>query len=155
MIALEVSVNGRKIALAGAEDLVVMSAIISAVGKLGSKSRGTTHKPRAHQLFLDLGGLTGRTNDATDEHVRWTPRDQQRLAIGDEVRVRIVRTKSADEPKTRRAAKPAKSKEEDARARFEWAKEVYLAEREKYEPSAEPPRGPSTPAPRARRKPAK
>jgi DNA-directed RNA polymerase subunit E'/Rpb7 len=132
MIALEVFVNDRKIALAGTEDLVVLNAIINAVGKLGAKARGTKNSPRGRNLFLSVGGLTGRKRGATDEHLRWTREAHQELAIGDEVRVRIVRAKSADRPKRRHGAA---TPEDAGRQQFEWAKKIYLAEREKYEPT--------------------
>jgi len=133
MIALEVFVNGRKIALAGAEDLVVLNAIINAVGKLGTKARGTKDNRRGSDLFLSVGGLTGRMRGAADEHLRWTRGTDEALSIGDEVRVRIVRAKSADRPKRRHAAA---TRDDAGRQQFEWAKKIYLAEREKYEPTA-------------------
>ena len=134
MIALEVFVNGRRIALAGAEDLVVLSAIIHAVGKLGTKARGTKENRRGRDLFLSVGGLTGRMRGAADEHLRWTRGPHEELAIGDEVRVRIVRAKGADRPKRRH---PATTREDAGREQFEWAKKIYFAERERYEPTAE------------------
>jgi DNA-directed RNA polymerase subunit E'/Rpb7 len=133
MIALEVFVNDRKIALAGAEDLVVLHAIINAVGKLGTKARGTKHSPRGRDLFLSVSGLTGRTGGAADEHLRWTREVHEELAIGDEVRVRIVRAKRADRPKSRHRAA---AREDAGREQFERAKRIYLAERDKYEPTA-------------------
>ncbi len=38
MIAFEITLNGKTVCLAGAEDLSVLTANVSAVGKLGSKT---------------------------------------------------------------------------------------------------------------------
>lgn len=131
MIALEVSVNGRKLAVAGTEAMVVLSAIVNAVGKLGTKARGTKGHPRGHELFLSLGGLTAPKDGSSAEHLRWGRSAQKALAIGDEVLVRIVRAKVADAPTGRRSAD--ESSANARRKQFEWAKKVYLAERETYE----------------------
>lgn len=37
MLAFQIFINGRKVTIAGADDLVVLSAIVSAVGKLEKK----------------------------------------------------------------------------------------------------------------------
>lgn len=133
MIALEVFLNDEKVAVAGAEDLAVLSASVTAVGKLGAKARGTTSVRRGQHLSLEVGGLTGRLRGARDEHLRWGPERVNDLSVGDEVRVRIVRAKRADRPTTRVAGGSRKDLE---RERFEWAKKVYLAGREKYEKRA-------------------
>ena len=41
MLALEVLLNGKRIAIAGADDLNVLTGIVTAVGKLGPKASGT------------------------------------------------------------------------------------------------------------------
>jgi hypothetical protein len=38
MIAFEVTLNGKRVCIAGAEDLAVLSTIISASGRLGPKT---------------------------------------------------------------------------------------------------------------------
>jgi hypothetical protein len=93
MIALAVYVNRKKIAVAGADDLCVLNAIVNAVGTLG-KSTAKVGKLRSTDLFLSVGGLTKRLDGAEDEHLRWT--NHKRLRIGDKITIELVRTDQAD-----------------------------------------------------------
>jgi len=89
MIGLAVYLNGRKLTVAGAEDLSVLNAIVGAVGKLG-KATARAGKRTGVRLHLIVGGLTGRPDGLEDEHLRWI--DHRPLRVGDRVSVRIVRT---------------------------------------------------------------
>jgi hypothetical protein len=90
MIALAVYLNGKKLTVAGAEDLSVLNAIVSAVGELGKSTAGIARRRRSIDLHLSVGGLTQRANGAEDEHLRWI--SLLPLKVGDKVSVRLVRT---------------------------------------------------------------
>jgi hypothetical protein len=102
MIALEVTLNGKRICVAGAEDLSVLSTIISACGKLGKK---TVH-PRAGDETFDVHysvcGLTSRPDPSKDVHVKW--KSIAPLKVGDVIQVRILETRKADRARSRKKA---------------------------------------------------
>src|SRR5215471_19681411 len=97
MRAFNVSLNGKKLCLAGVGERGVLSAIISWVAG-----------GRGEDLFIEVGGL------ANDEHLDWI--QQKRLQVGDEIRLRIVESGS-DEPVSRRR---------NHRAETQNAKEQYV-----------------------------
>jgi hypothetical protein len=126
MIALEIELNGKSLGTAGTSDLSVLNAIVNAVGKLGAESRGARNNEESFYLELTVGGLTGREPPGKDEHLTWV---RELLNIGDTVSVRVVEAAEAAPPAS---AKAAKSESDEARY-FKWAKDFYLAHREKYE----------------------
>lgn len=95
MIAVEVFINGNKVCTAGAEDLAVLTASITASGQLGTK---TVH----HQsddppnLMGRVGGLTSRGERSEDVHCDWYT--SYSLEIGDTMEIRLVDTTEVDEP---------------------------------------------------------
>ena len=95
MIALAVYLNGKKLTVAGAEDLCVLNAIVDALGPLGKTTARLKRTRRIH-LHLSVGGLTGRPKGAEDEHLRWI--SLRHLRVGDRVSVRIVRTNRPSKP---------------------------------------------------------
>jgi len=90
MRAFNVSLNGKKLCLAGVGERGVLSAIVSWVAG-----------DRRADLFLEVGGL------ANEEHVDWVK--QKRLQVGDEIRVKIVEGGSADKPVRTRRTDPAET----------------------------------------------
>jgi len=84
MIGLTVYLNKKKLAVAGADDLCVLNAIVNAVGELG-KSTTRVGKRRTVDLWLSVGGLTRRPKGTEDEHLRWV--GHKRLRIGDRITV--------------------------------------------------------------------
>jgi len=82
MRAFEIYVNGERLCLAGVSDASVLTAIMDYVGR---------DKERLH---LHVGGLL----IPQEEHVRWQDRD---LAVGDEIRIRIVESDKVDAPTKR------------------------------------------------------
>jgi hypothetical protein len=88
MIALVVYLNGKKLTVAGAEDLGVLSTILSAGGTLG-KITVPYGKKRRVSVHLSVGGLTRRPK-GQDEHLRWI--SVKPVRIGDMISVRIIRT---------------------------------------------------------------
>jgi len=86
MKAFQVHLNGRKLCTAGFSDHdVVLSAIVDYVSGNGRD-----------ELALTVGGLIS----PKEEYVRWVKR--KKLRIGDEIRLRIIETQSADSPQERR-----------------------------------------------------
>ena len=107
MIAFEVSLNGKRVCTAGADDLGVLSAIVSACGKLGKKS--VPHRPdeTTGDVYFSVGGLTSRSDAKKDVHMKW--KSVAPLAIGDVVQVRVVETDKVDRAKSRTRAKPRRA----------------------------------------------
>ena len=95
MIAFEVKLNEESLGTAGADDLSVLTAIVTAVGKLGPNSAGAAHRENDYELELTVGGLTSRTNGAPNEHLDWAKRA---LKPGDVVILRVIEADAADLP---------------------------------------------------------
>lgn len=90
MRAFKVSLNGKKLCLAGVGDRGVLSSIVNWVaGDAGA------------DLFMEVGGL------ANEEHVAWI--NQKHLQVGDEIRVKIVEARSVDKPVEKRRTHPAET----------------------------------------------
>src|SRR5688572_1183421 len=95
MIAFEIELNGELLGTAGADDLSVLTAIVTAVGKLGPNSTGAHQRERHYDIELTVGGLTSRADGSSDEHLDWIRRA---LKTGDVVTVRLFETDSVDAP---------------------------------------------------------
>jgi hypothetical protein len=80
MLSFNVSLNGKKLCLAGIGKHGVLSAILTWAAS-----------DRGEDLFLHVGGL------ANEEHIDWI--EQKRLLqVGDEIRVEICDAESVDAP---------------------------------------------------------
>jgi hypothetical protein len=79
MRALEISMNGKKLCVAGIGDDAVLSAIVMANGGEGD-------------LSLEVGGRITRSN----QQVRWLR--QTPLQLRDEIQIRVVEVDRVDEP---------------------------------------------------------
>ena len=99
MIALRVKLNGKKLCVAGAEDLSVLNAILNAIGNIGSKTKKRREGPP--DLHLSVGGLTGRKS-GIDYHLRWI--EFTELSIGDKIEIEIIETSVADAPTAKHKA---------------------------------------------------
>lgn len=95
MIAFEIELNGESLGTAGANDLSVLTAIVTAVGKLGRDSTGAYQREHHYDIELTVGGLTSRAEGSPDEHLDWIKRA---LKTGDVVTVRLVEAEAADAP---------------------------------------------------------
>jgi hypothetical protein len=102
MIALEVTLNGRRICVAGAEDLSVLSTIVSAGGKLGKRTVPPRPGDETFDIYYSVGGLTSRLDPAKDVHVNW--KSVAPLKVGDVIQVRILETRKVDRAKSRKNA---------------------------------------------------
>jgi len=102
MIALEVCVNGKKICVAGTEDLGVLSANVTACGILGKKTVRVRPDETSGEIFYSVGGLTSRPDPEKDVHIKWksiTP-----LNVGDVIQIRILETETVDRAISRKRA---------------------------------------------------
>jgi hypothetical protein len=127
MYALKIRINDEAPIIAGADDLGVLNAIVSCVGKLGSSSR-PKHGDESADLFITVGGLTARSPDVADEHLHWL--SQKPLSMGDVISVEILETPGADAPT---GGKEAEKRQQGEREYFEHCKKVYLSLIAKYD----------------------
>jgi hypothetical protein len=102
MIALEIRLNGKRVCIAGAEDLAVLTANVTASGRLGKKT--VPARPgESRDVFYHVGGLTARTDPKKDVHLRW--KSIAPLKIGDVIQVKILETQNVDPPTSRTSAR--------------------------------------------------
>lgn len=112
MIAFKVSLNGRKVCVAGVPHLGVLSAILTSV-----RRRPEHRGPTERALVVEIGGLDSDTR----EHLTWLRR---RLRIGDRVAIEILEAQDVDAPARRRRDDPALV-ERAKRRYFERLKKEY------------------------------
>ncbi len=126
MLAFQIFINGRKVTIAGADDLVVLSAIVSAVGKLGKKTSSLKHR-KGYNIGLNVGGLTSRNKKPLEELLDWVP--QKKLKIGDRIEIRVCKTTNVDI----HVKKTPVNMEQKDRRHFKTVKSEYLKLRKKFE----------------------
>jgi len=119
MIALEVTLNGKRVCIAGAEDLAVLTTNVSAVGKLGKKTIPARPDETSADIHYSVGGLTARKEPKKDVHLRW--KSVAPLRVGDMIQVKILEVEKADRARSRfqakrRAGEPAGSRQRRVRA---------------------------------------
>jgi hypothetical protein len=102
MLALEVRLNGKRVCIAGAEDLGVLSAHVTATGKLGKKTLSVRPDDAPGDIFYSVGGLTRRNDPKKDVYVLW--KSTAPLRVGDVVEVKILETEKVDRAKSRKSA---------------------------------------------------
>lgn len=94
MIAFEISLNGKRVCVAGADDLIGLTASVEAFGMLGKNSAPLKPDETNCDLLFAVGGL-----DAQQKAYQYwqvpTP-----LKIGDVVQVRILETECPDRPQS-------------------------------------------------------
>ena len=95
MLAMEVIKNGKKVCVAGAEDLGVLAASFSAGGPLGRDTWEFAGEASEPQMRLRVGGITSRKGQP-DRHVDWI--GQMELKVGDVVTLKFVEVDKADVP---------------------------------------------------------
>jgi len=103
MIALEVRKNGKRVCVAGADDLAVLTTSVTAVGKLGKKTVPARPDETTGEIHYSVGGLTSRPDPNKDVHLRW--QSVAPLKIGDVIEVRILETEKVDRASSRTKAK--------------------------------------------------
>jgi hypothetical protein len=100
MIALEVKLNGKRVCIAGADDMAVLSADVTACGKLGKKT--VPRRPNATEIYYSVGGLSPRPN-GKDIYPKW--KLAAPLQVGDVLEVRILETEKVDRAISRNTPK--------------------------------------------------
>ncbi|PPD45451.1 MAG: hypothetical protein CTY16_10150 [Methylobacter sp.] len=129
MYAFKVQINDQEPIIGGAEDLGVLTAIVTATGKLGFSSfphRGDGTR----NIDFRLGGLTTRGEENEDEHFTWL--DATELKLGDRILIEIIETDTAHPI----ILVEAPGEVHDEKSYFEYCKQTYLELREKYEGNA-------------------
>src|SRR6266516_4114668 len=106
MIALKVSLNGKQVCVAGADDLAVLNAIVTTCGKLGSKTVPARPDDTTGEIHYSVGGLTARPDPKKDVHKNW--KSVAALKVGDVIHVRVVETDNQNCPLSRTNAKLSK-----------------------------------------------
>jgi len=112
MIAFSVSHNGKHVCTAGADDLTVLSAIITAHGKLGKKTVPARPDDLQGEIYYSVGGLTRRKDPKKDVHMDW--RSLSKLKIGDIIQVKVLETTKVDKPIRRKNAEKRRKKANQA-----------------------------------------
>ena len=127
MIALEVKLNGKRVCMAGAENLFVLNAILGIGGKLGPRTEATRQDHAAPEPTFHIGGVT-RPAGGEGVHVKWAK--DTAVHIGDSIELRFVKTEldAVDAPVPENT-----SWEEKERGRFLLAKATYMSLKDKYE----------------------
>ena len=130
-IILRVLVNGEEFVLAGEESMGVLSAHVTAVGKLGP-SAVTSGGRRGADCSIDLsvGGMTSRGDRRKDEHLRWGPRLP--IEPGDTVVIEVLDSGEFQSPSSRYKADTSSSHGLTARRRWEEAKSLYFRLRSRF-----------------------
>jgi ATP-dependent Clp protease adapter protein ClpS len=103
MIALEVRRNGKRVCIAGADDLAVLSAHVTAVGKLGTKTVPARPDDTTGEIHYSVGGLTARPDPKKDVHLKG--KSVAPLRVGDVIEVRVLETERVDRATSRTKAK--------------------------------------------------
>jgi hypothetical protein len=83
MRAFEIYINGGRVCVAGVNDSSVLNAIVDYVGR-----------DKEECFHLHVGGLL----IPEEEHVTWQDKD---LAVGDDVRIKVVEVEKIDKPTKR------------------------------------------------------
>jgi len=130
VLAIEVHFNGQRLGLAGARDLSVLTAHVSAVGLLGPETvEFRKGKDGAPDIHLRVGGLTARRSPP-DEHLTWF--ENFEVKPGDIVTFRVIDVPEADAPREFSKAK-GRTASSDERAYFRQLKKEYLRLSKKFE----------------------
>jgi hypothetical protein len=127
MYALKVKINDQAVVIGGADDLGVLSAILTCTGKLGPLSV-RSRSDETQDFSFRLGGLTSRSKGEVDEHLVWLQNDT--LKVGDTVTLQIIEVDVADPVIS---GEETQQREDDEREYFNHCKRAYFEMRDKYE----------------------
>lgn len=122
MIAFEIEINGRKLCRAGinAEFGILTSILSWAKRDISQLSKEVKAKVPEEELKLTVGGHISYSKDDY-ENVQWLGRE---LKPGDQIKIKIIETNEADEPKTKKRSDP-EFVEVQKRKYFEKLKKEY------------------------------
>jgi len=126
MLAMEVIKNGKRLCVAGAQDLGVLAASFSAGGALGRDAWDFTGQMAKPQMRLHVGGITSRKG-GPDRHLDWI--GQMELKVGDVVTLKFVEVDVADSPVESQDPRAPTS---GGREHFDALKQQYLSSLKKF-----------------------
>ena len=101
MPVMDLIVNGKPVSTAGADDLCVLSVVVSAVGRIGSRAQDAKVRRRGMDIACNLGGMTSRSTEPRNIHLEWA---RVQLKVGDEVRLQIRGNQGRSSARTARRA---------------------------------------------------
>ena len=142
-VIFKVLVNGEPFVVAGEASMSVLSAHVTAVGRLGPESEGTKYRATGEpDIDLSVGGLTSRRNRQRDEHLRWG--DRLSLKLGDQVTITVSEGEDLQSPTSRHPAGKTTGSGVSARRRWIEARSLYFRNKARFETRSErkPPRLP-------------
>ena len=123
MLALEISLNGKKAILAGFEDWDMLHAEVRAL-----RARD---QDAADELEMAVGGLAQQKIKGQHEFVRWA---RLGLSLGDELTIRLVEVSRADAPKKRyRSDQDVQEQPLTEEEILDMERETYLRLKKKFE----------------------
>ena len=128
MIAFRVTINDQFPVIGGADDLSVLSAIVTATGSLGQSTHSVKADDGEISIDFRLGGLTSRAIGVNNEHVIWL--ENVALSPGDIVTIEVIESESANPTAS---SSPSEANEEYERELFNFSKKNYFALRMRYE----------------------
>jgi len=130
MIVLKVELNGEVVAVAGKENLSVLTAIVGGTGALGMESENRSKEP---DLRLNVGGLEREENGIPGNHLRWC--ESKALTIGDTISVCILQSDSADVPIIETSSSSEEELKKEIKQRLDWerARAFYLKYKDEFE----------------------
>ena len=135
-LLLRVRINDEEFVVAGESSLGVLSAHVTAVGRLGPESKASRDaRHPGPAVDLSVGGMTHRGDRRKDEHLRWGKR--MRLVPGDVVSIEVLEGDNPQPPTGRHAANTSSSHGVGARRRWQKARELYFWMRSRFEWPAE------------------
>jgi len=94
MIAFEILSNGKRLCLAGAGDLGVVTASISWARRKALPEGVDIPDWKAEELSFNVGGIDSHT----DEYLEWVRKE---LSVGSEITLRVVEVEEVDAPVAR------------------------------------------------------
>ena len=107
MLCFEVYRNGEKLCTAGIGEFGVLTAIVTWVShepeRLAQWAASGITETEPTRLEFTVGGI-GRCVGEACEHLKWV---EANLAVGDEIRIRVVEVAGADSPSRRYEDDPA------------------------------------------------
>jgi hypothetical protein len=120
MLCYQVSLNGRRVCLAGVGDRGVLTGILTWVKRERQDGAEAAHSGVAvEELTVYVGGLANHDEDPVD--LEWL---RKGLRVGDEVTFKIVDSETCDPPIRSRTDLPEKVEEERRRC-YEELKREY------------------------------
>jgi len=131
LIAFEVSLNGERLTVAGAEDLGSLFVIVTAAGKLGPSAVLKDERLPKMDISFSAHGYTSRGIGVKEKFHHWIA--QSKLEVGDEMLVKVLDTDSVDKSSSFRELMQRERGIDVEREMFESSKQVYFELRDKYE----------------------